>query len=121
MNTAMKTNFGVLLLLALASLLLSSYEIVLGIRGTAGGESLHRAWAIVFGGLVAIWARADALARRTGQPFDFGFYVMFLWPVVLPYHMVRTRGIKGFIGFLGLGALYLAPFLLGFVAFAYLS
>jgi hypothetical protein len=68
-----------------------------------------RVWAFLFGLLVALWVHADRRARRVGMPFEFEAFVVFLWPVVLPYYLYRTRGRWGLLLGLGSWLLYLVP------------
>lgn len=85
--------------------------------GTLEAGSLPEAlWAQVFALLAALWAQSDARSQRRNEGFHFGLYVFLLWPLVLPWYLLKTRGIRGLPVFLGLGAIYVAPLLLGLVA-----
>lgn len=65
-------------------------------------------WLVAFSVLIALWARED---RRAGAAVsDYSWLLMFfLWPVVLIYHLVKTRALEGFVLYLGFLAIYLAP------------
>lgn len=121
METLANRNWGILLSLLVTSGILSVYEIVLGLQEMEGGVDLHRAWAVVFSLLVAVWAKRDASARRSAEAFDFAFYVIILWPLVLPYYLAKTRGIEGVVSFFGFVTVYSAPFFLGLMAYSYYS
>jgi hypothetical protein len=43
------------------------------------------------------------------MPFEFEAFVVFLWPIVLPFYLYRTRGWHGLLLGAGLWALYLVP------------
>lgn len=48
--------------------------------------------------LICWWLREDS--RRTGVtwPIDLGMFLYIAWIFILPYHLFRTRGLKGFLG-----------------------
>lgn len=77
-------------------------------------------WAVYFALLVALWTRNDARARAEQKPFEYSLFVFLLWPVVLPYHLVKNRGIDGFLMFLGFLALYALPMVVALITWAYL-
>ena len=47
--------------------------------------------------LIWWWLREDS--RRLGITWviDLGMFLLMAWPVILPYHLFKTRGLKGFI------------------------
>ena len=47
------------------------------------------AWAIAW------WVLADCRERNIPSSIDHGWLVFFAWPLVLPYHLIKTRGLKG--------------------------
>jgi hypothetical protein len=51
---------------------------------------------------VILWLQKDA--RRTGVPavLDWGMYLWFAWPVVIPWYAWKTRGRAGWRLALGL-------------------
>ena len=99
---------------------LSVYAAVLGYKETAVGEHLSDLWMVVFALLVAFWAHADAGTQKVHRSLDFPFYFLVLWPLTLPYYLVKTRGTEGVVYFLGFAAIYSAPFLFGLIAYTYL-
>jgi hypothetical protein len=54
-------------------------------------------WPFLFGILLAWWVHADRRARRIGMPYEFEAFVLFLWPLALPYYLYRTRGPWGLL------------------------
>src|SRR5438128_9503866 len=46
---------------------------------------------------IAAWIIADARRLGVAVPFDIGWFAFFAWPLVLPYHVFKTRGLKGFV------------------------
>ena len=79
-------------------------------------QGLAIAWIAAFSVLVALWAREDN-RRGEGRPREYSWLLMiFFWPVVLAWHLVKTRGLEGFVLYLGFIAIYLAPTYLRMVA-----
>ena len=66
-----------------------------------------------------IWVYRDARQRHVGDVTDLGFFLMFFWPVALPWFAFRSRGRAGWRLLLGLAALGFGPMLIG-VAFTLL-
>ncbi|MDB6072797.1 MAG: hypothetical protein JWO89_437 [Verrucomicrobiaceae bacterium] len=51
---------------------------------------------LFFPSCMAMWVFADARRRQQPLPFDFGTFIYFLWPVVVPAYLFRTRGLRAF-------------------------
>ena len=66
---------------------------------------------------IAAWIIADARRLGVALPFDIGWFAFFAWPLVLPYHVFKTRGLKGFVTLGALLAMFLATYLFGLVAY----
>ncbi len=50
-----------------------------------------------FLGLICWWLQRDSLRTRTSWPLDVGMYLYVAWWVILPYHMLTTRGSRAVI------------------------
>jgi hypothetical protein len=63
---------------------------------------------IVFVWLIWWWLKEDS--RRSGIMWvlDLGMFLLMGWIFILPYHLFKTRGFKGFIPILFFMAVYLA-------------
>ena len=70
----------------------------------------------MFQTIVALWIRADRLARQLKMPFEFDAFVFFLWPVLVPYYFCKTRGLRGSLIALGVYALILASLVFAAIA-----
>jgi hypothetical protein len=44
---------------------------------------------------IAWWILDDSRARRVPTFIDLGWFAFSAWPIVLPYHLFRTRGAAG--------------------------
>jgi len=63
------------------------------------------------------WIQKDSCTRRIGWPTDLGFFLSIAWPVVLFYHLFRTRRLKALLLIAG----YLTIFLTAAIAGAVLG
>lgn len=103
-----------------ALLALSALNSVLGAyavyRGAETLESTGMAWFLCFSILAGLWLRNDIAERRPERLGVFPDYFIFLfWPLVIPWHFLSSRGIRGLVPTLGLFGTYLAPELVGLV------
>ncbi len=57
----------------------------------------------------ALWVEADARRLRRMPCHEFGAFVLFGWPIAVPWYCFWTRGRRGWSVGLGLIALILAP------------
>jgi hypothetical protein len=64
---------------------------------------------------VILWLQKDARRTGVGAVQDWGFFLLFFWPFVIPWYAWKTRGRAGWRLTLGLMALILSPFLAGFL------
>jgi hypothetical protein len=53
---------------------------------------------------IALWIYLDRKGRQLNLPFEFEAFVFFAWPIVLPYYLVKSRGVRGLL----LAALFFA-------------
>lgn len=67
-----------------------------------------------FLGLVCWWLDSDSRKRGVSWPLDIGLYLYVAWVVILPYHLIRTRGRKGLLGIL----LFAAAFVIAWIVLA---
>jgi hypothetical protein len=111
----------ILLLLFTLSIAYSAVQAALNARLEVVSDTSDLAWAFVFSLLVAVWATKEPRQAEFSAPFEFGAFLYFAWPVVLPYYLTKTRGLEGIVLFLGFLALYFMPFLSGLVAYVYLA
>jgi len=65
---------------------------------------------------VIFWVQSDARFHRLATIQDLGFFVYLLWPVVVPWYVIKTRGARAWsLALLLLGAV-VAPLILGLAA-----
>ena len=64
--------------------------------------------------LIGYWLDVDSREKRTFRVWDMGFFLYVAWPLILPYYLVKTRGVKRtLLTFLLLTVVYVGAFLAG--------
>ena len=63
--------------------------------------------------LWGMWFEYDRRRRHIGLPFDTGMLIYPLWPVAIPYYLLRTQGEKGIRSLLVVFAVVLFSVILG--------
>jgi hypothetical protein len=58
---------------------------------------------------------ADLRRLRLPISIDYGWFVFFAWPVLLPWHLVQTRGRGGCLALIGFVGLYVVTGVLAIV------
>ncbi|MEQ1924273.1 MAG: hypothetical protein ABL952_17370, partial [Pyrinomonadaceae bacterium] len=61
-----------------------------------------------------LWLREDSRNYGIAWVLDLGMFLFMAWPLILPYHLFKTRGLKAFIPILA----YVLTILLGTLAAA---
>lgn len=67
-------------------------------------------WYVAFPTLLAWWIEHDRRTKRYAAPFEFSAFVFFLWPVIVPYYLTKTRGWRGLLMGLGFWVWQVLPF-----------
>jgi hypothetical protein len=66
-----------------------------------------------FSFILSFWVTADARKRHHPLCYDYDSFVFFLWPVVVPVYLLRTRGWRALLTglcFLGIWVVILGGF-----------
>ena len=112
MTLSLKTMiWNPLLWLAAIAALFAVDAAVLQYSGEEISRSSQRVWGFAFGLLLAWWVIRDMRARSAPAPYEFGAFVLFAWPLVVPYYLYRTRGRKGLLLGVGIWMLFATPLL----------
>jgi hypothetical protein len=82
--------------------------------GTPGSAELL--WTFEFRLVLAWWVRIDRRIRGFSVPFEFDAFVFFVWPLIVPYYLYRTRGMRGLFLVACIYGLYLTPSLTAEIA-----
>jgi hypothetical protein len=67
-------------------------------------------WSIIFGLILAWWIYADRAARKFKLPYEFEYFVLFAWPIVVPYYLYRRIGWRGLFWGVGIWGLFIVPY-----------
>jgi hypothetical protein len=89
-----------------------------------GGEPSFRAlhlYSATFSLLVACAVDADRRGRTVGSSYEYGAFVFFLWPLMLPVYLFKTRHWSGLVGAVGVIALFYMPWLVALIAYWWLG
>lgn len=111
----------IIVLICVLSVAYSALQIQLNLQDEVVSDASDTMWAFSFALLVAVWAKKEPGLNRFSPPFEFGAFMYFAWPLVLPYYLCKTRGIEGVVTFMGFVALYTMPFLSGLIAYVYFT
>lgn len=87
------------------SLIFSVYSIITVSFGEWTSDAASILFTLSFNSGVALWTVFDKSQWNYQGSFDFGAYMFFLWAILLPFYLYRTRKWKGiglFVIFLGL-------------------
>jgi len=108
MKKEMDKKFIIIILSVFSGVLsiVTAYAVYMG--GTISDITVS-IWSVVFSLLVAFWTSLDAKTKQLYKPFEYSFFVFIFWPLVLPYHLIKTRGHEGFLMYAGICGLYLLP------------
>ncbi len=105
---------------------LSALSVILAVEscyvvymGQAVSDIMIMLWSAVFSLLMAFWTHLDARARDMYEPFEYAYLIFIFWPVILPYHLIKTRGYEGFLMYGGVVGLYLFPLFSALVVWIY--
>jgi hypothetical protein len=91
------------------------------LRGATASPLPRFVWALSFAVILTGWVREDRLARGYTVPFEFDAFVLFAWPVMMPYYLVQTRGWRGLYVAAGLFGLFAAPLTIGAFLMAWMA
>jgi hypothetical protein len=61
--------------------------------------------------LVWWWIKEDSAGTRESWPIDLGLFLFVAWPVIVPYYLIKTRGISGLVGVVAFIAILVAAWL----------
>ena len=94
-----------------------AYTVVMIAYGEYASEEAYSVFAFVFTLLLMWWVYRDRHRRGYPVPFEFEAFVFFAWPLVVPYYLFRTRGIRAAPLCIALGAAIFLAYLSELVAY----
>ena len=78
-------------------------------------EGLGFLYGLGFAWIMAEWLKADCRKRGIGWVLDLGMFVYIVWPLIMAYHLIKTRRAKGLLVIMGFGVAYLGAWTVGSV------
>jgi hypothetical protein len=99
-------------------------QLISGVYLASGRETPPTFAAVyVFGFLWMIgwWLRDDSKRREIRWVYDIGFFLYLAWPFVLPYYLLKSRGLKGILAVLAFIGVYIRATVLGIVLYLLLA
>jgi hypothetical protein len=108
---ALQCSTPLVFLIALATIYAIGLSIVEANALVPAPDQTRTLWNILFSLILTWWIYADRHVRRFRVPYEFETFAFFAWPFVVPYYLYRTRGWRGLLWGLGIGGLYLVPYL----------
>jgi len=88
---------------------------IMGYLGYDPSPEYENLMAWSFALMVALWCLDDAKKYNFHRPYEFGAFIFFLWPIVLPAYLIQTRGWRGALVFLAFLFIALLPYISGWV------
>lgn len=80
--------------LGVITLLGMVYEVIVTYHGIESSRVANHLSNAAFSFAVACWVEVDRRRYALSAPFEYAAFVFFLWPVLAPYHLIKTRGWK---------------------------
>ena len=69
--------------------------------------------ALMFLWIIGWWLQRDSRKRNVKWILDMGMFLYIAWPIIMPYYLFKTRGIKGFLPVILFIGIYLGATLIG--------
>lgn len=63
--------------------------------------------------IVGWWLRRDSQRRGIAWVYDMGMFLYILWPLLMPYYLIKSRGVRGLLVVLGFAVAYIGGLLVG--------
>lgn len=104
------------MMLVLLGLLIFVQQLAVGIYFGVGQEIPARLEALyTFGFLCGViwWLQSDSKRSEAQRVYCSGLFVNLVWFIVIPYHLLKTRGLKGLIPLAAWAGIYLLAVILG--------
>ena len=113
-----------LIMLVLLGVLVFVFHLGVGIYYIRGVEPLPAFEFLYTAGFlsgVVWWLQAEPRSSAVKRVYCPGLMVGIGWLIIIPYHLLKTRGIRGFIPLLALLGSFLFAYILTVVIYAILS
>ena len=75
--------------------MLAAFSSAYVIAGITPSNAAHLITSWTFPIFLVAWVQADARSRRCTPCFDFGFFLLPIWTLSVPWYLIWTRGWRG--------------------------
>jgi hypothetical protein len=106
--------------LVLLAILVFVHAFSLGLYSRSGLEpspGIEFLYDVAFVCSVVWWLRAEAERYGVNQVYCLGFLVGVGWMIMIPYHLFKTRGVRGLIPLIALVSSFVAAHILGVLVY----
>ena len=117
MKTIVVPNPGATLALGAFFLVANVANGLYSARSVEPSGAFGALWYLGAAGVITYWVHADCRRLGVREPLDLGLFVLLVWPLALPYHLLKTRGSRGLLTLAGLLVLFVATYLMGVLVF----
>ena len=92
-----KKSFIMLVLIGLSIFIYNLGLGVFNVRGLEPLPSFEFLYSAIFICGVVWWLRAEIQSSPVTRLYCAGMLVSAAWPIIIPYHLLKTRGVKGLL------------------------
>ena len=71
--------------------------------------------------VIGWWLMRDSRNRGVRWVFDMGLFLYIAWPFIMPYYLIKTRGVKGLLTILIFVAAYVGAYVAGVALYVLLT
>ncbi len=75
---------------------------------------------IILFSLIGYWLRKDNQTYKIEWIFDMGFFFYLAWPLIVPFYLFKTRGVKAFPIIFGFIGIFVGAYIIGWLLGRYL-
>ena len=102
--------------IVLVVLISTIHYVIMGYEGYDPSYEAEQLMALLLTFLFAWWVMDDA-KKKYHRPYEFGAFIFFAWPILIPVYLVETRSWKGMLIFPAFIGLYYLPWSFGWAAY----
>ena len=71
--------------------------------------------------IIGWWLWSDSKKRGIPWVYDMGFFLYLAWPFVMPYYLIKSRGVRGALAIIAFVVAYAAALVIGIGSYIVLA
>ena len=71
--------------------------------------------------IIGWWLQKDSRKHNVAWVFDMGLFLYIAWPFIMPYYLLKTRGLKALLTILTFVGIYLGAYMIGVAIYVFLT